>query len=158
MHFFYRESVEGHYVPNAGFLEDVVFEDPAFLQLCTSESCEGASEASNSQQNGSGSHEVGEPVDVTNSLSESNQASSSLTQFDVENVTAEEIIAGVGDLTIKENVPSEELSGHHTLSTEDVDALLDKCLLQALHTTVKDKDLPLPGSTLWYEECVLLKL
>ncbi|KAG7985184.1 hypothetical protein I3843_03G012300 [Carya illinoinensis] len=143
------ESVEGHYVPNAGFLEDVVFEDPAFLQLCTSESCEGASEASNSQQNGSGSHEVGEPVDVTNSLSESNQASSSLTQFDVENVTAEEIIAGVGDLTIKENVPSEELSDHHTLSTEDVDALLDKCLLQALHTTVKDKDLPLPGSTLW---------
>ncbi|XP_021834521.1 eukaryotic translation initiation factor 2D-like [Prunus avium] len=37
----------------------------------------------------------------------------------------------------------------HPLSTEDVDTLLEKCLLQALHTTVKDKDLPTPGSTLW---------
>lgn len=146
-------------MPNAGFLEDVVFEDPVFLQSCqTPDSCELASEASNSHQDGSGSHEVGEPVDVTNSLSEANQASSSLTQLDVENVTAEEIIAGVGDLKIKENVSSEESSDHHTLSTEDVDALLDTCLLQALHTTVKDKDLPLPGSTLWYEECVSLIL
>ncbi|KAJ0603929.1 putative SUI1 domain, PUA domain, PUA-like superfamily, SUI1 domain superfamily, Pre-PUA protein [Helianthus annuus] len=61
------ESADARYVPNAGFLEDVVFEDPSQVSL----------------------------------------------------------------------------------SVEDVDALLDKCLLQAFYTTLKDKDLPIAGSTLW---------
>lgn len=154
---FCRESVEGHYVPNAGFLEDVVFEDPAILQSCqTSESCEGAIDASNGQRNGNDNNEVGEPVDVTDILSEHNHPSSSSTQIDVENDTAEEVIADIGDLRVGNNVSSEESNDQHTLSTEDVDSLLDKCLLQALHTTVKDKDLPMPGSTLWYEGCIFL--
>jgi hypothetical protein len=146
---FYRESVEGHYVPNAGFFEDVVFEDPAILQSCqTSESYEGATDASNGQQNGNDNNEVGEPVDVTDILSEHNHPSSSSTQIDVENDTAE-VISDIGDLKVENNVSSEESNDQHTLSTQDVDSLLDKCLLQALHTTVKD--LPMPGSTLWYE-------
>jgi translation initiation factor 2D len=154
---FCRESVEGHYVPNAGFLEDIVFEDPAILQFCqTSESCEGATDASNGQRNGNDNNEVGEPVDVTDILSEHDRPSSSSTQIDVENDTAEEAIADIGDLRIENNVSSEESNDQHTLSTEDVDSLLDKCLLQALHTTVKDKDLPMPGSTLWYEGSMLL--
>jgi translation initiation factor 2D len=154
---FCRESVEGHYVPNAGFLEDIVFEDPAILQFCqTSKSCEGATDASNGQQNGNDNNELGEPVDVTDMLSEHDRPSSSSTQIDVENDTAEEVIADIGDLRIENNVSSEESNDQHTLSTEDVDSLLDKCLLQALHTTVKDKDLPMPGSTLWYEGSMLL--
>jgi len=36
------------------------------------------------------------------------------------------------------------------LTTEEIDSLLDKCLLQALYTSIKEKDLPMPGSTLWY--------
>ncbi len=43
----------------------------------------------------------------------------------------------------------EEVSGALVLTIEEMDALLDKCLLEALHVTVKDKDLPMPGSTLW---------
>ncbi|KAB1210987.1 Eukaryotic translation initiation factor 2D [Morella rubra] len=143
-----QESVEGCYVPNAGFLEDVVFEDPALLQSGeTSESYEDTANASNSQWNGSDNNRVGEPK--SDDQSERNQASSSLTQIDVENATAAEIRVGVGDLKLKENVSSEESKDQHALSIEDVDGLLDKCLLQALHTTVKDKDLPMPGSTLW---------
>lgn len=153
MDLFDRESVEGCYVPNAGFLEDVVFEDPALLQSGeTSESYEDTANASNSQWNGSDNNRVGERK--SDDQSERNQASSSLTQIDVENATAAEIRVGVGDLKLKENVSSEESKDQHALSIEDVDGLLDKCLLQALHTTVKDKDLPMPGSTLWYEECV----
>lgn len=151
---FYRESVEGRYVPNAGFFEDAVFEDPALLQSGqASDSCEGSTDVSNGQQNGDDNIEVGENVDVTDVFDETNHASSSSKQIDVDNATAEEIIGGVGDLKVTDNVLSEDLNVQHTLSTEDVDALLDKCLLQALHTTIKDKDLPMPGSTLWYVKC-----
>ncbi|KAK4570671.1 hypothetical protein RGQ29_029498 [Quercus rubra] len=144
------ESVEGRYVPNAGFFEDVVFEDPALLQSGqASDSCEGSTDVSNGQRNGDDNIEVGENVDVTDVFDEANHASSSSKQIDVDNATAEEIIGGVGDLKVTDNVLSEDLNVQHTLSTEDVDALLDKCLLQALHTTIKDKDLPMPGSTLW---------
>ncbi|GMY07946.1 eukaryotic translation initiation factor 2D [Fagus crenata] len=144
------ESVEGRYVPNAGFFEDVVFEDPALQQSSqASDSCEGTTDVSNGQQNGDDNNEVGEPIDITDVLSEPNYASSSSKQIDVDNVSAEEISACVGDLKVTDNVSSEESNDQHTLSTEDVDALLDKCLLQALHTTLKDKDLPMPGSTLW---------
>lgn len=58
----------------------------------------------------------------------------------------------MSDLKVTENVSTDgnNVEDQHTLSTEDVDEILDKCLLQALHTTVNDKDLPIPGSTLWY--------
>eukprot|EP00897_Mesotaenium_endlicherianum_P007401 jgi/Mesen1/668/ME000109S10887 len=35
------------------------------------------------------------------------------------------------------------------MTAEETDALLDRCLLQALRSTLKDKDLPIPSSTLW---------
>ncbi|KAM3681533.1 hypothetical protein ACB098_12G003700 [Castanea mollissima] len=144
------ESVEGRHVPNAGFYEDVVFEDPGLLQSGqASDSCEGSTDVSNGQRNGDDNIEVGENIDATDVFDETNHASSSSKQIDVDNATAEEIIGGVGDLKVTDNVLSGDLNVQHTLSTEDVDALLDKCLLQALHTTIKDKDLPMPGSTLW---------
>lgn len=67
---------------------------------------------------------------------------------------SEQITTSLVDLHVMEdargiepNVPN--VSEPHLVSVEGVDMLLDKCLLQALHTTVKDKDLPIPGSMLW---------
>lgn len=145
---YYRDllwgSVEGHSVPNAGFLEDVVVEDPVFLSTSqVSDSCEGAADSSNDQKNG----EEG-IIDADNANSEPN--STSATQDDFDGNIVEQVAADVGDLKLTENVDAGETNEeHHVLTTEDVDAYLDKCLLQALHTTVKDKDLPMPGSTLW---------
>ena len=142
-----RELVEGHYVPNAGFFEDVVFEDPSLSTACqTSDSCEGVNEASSDQLNDINNKEEGESVDVLDLSSEANTSSTS--HLDISNDLAEQITANVDDLKVTDEESNVEI--HHTLSTQDVDALLDKCLLQALHTTIKDKDLPMPGSTLWY--------
>ncbi|XP_017981604.1 PREDICTED: eukaryotic translation initiation factor 2D [Theobroma cacao] len=141
------ESVEGHYVPNAGFLEDAVFEDPSFLSSNQpSDSSEGAADGSDAQQSGINNEDIGESVNVNDVVSERLAAS---TQNYSENA-AEEITPDVSDLKLSENVAATESNtGHNSLSTEGVDSHLDRCLLQALHTTVKDKDLPMPGSTLW---------
>ncbi|KAL5776069.1 hypothetical protein ACOSP7_009002 [Xanthoceras sorbifolium] len=139
------ESVEGHPVPNEGFLEDMVHEDPALLsssQVFTSS--EGAADWSNDTSK----EEGGQCVDPSNVISEPNPAS--VAQNDFQNSTAEEVAADVGDLKLTEDIDADGSNvEQQLLSTEDVDAHLDKCLLQALHTTVKDKDLPMPGSTLW---------
>ncbi|XP_059631037.1 uncharacterized protein LOC132273942 [Cornus florida] len=142
------ESVEGHYVPNAGFYEDVVFGDPSLASTCqASDSREG--DALIHQQNGSDNKEVGEAIIVTDAHSDIDPVSTQ--QIDFKDDSAEQVTADMGDLKVTENASTDELTveEQHTLSTEDVDALLDKCLLQALHTTIKDKDLPMPGSTLW---------
>lgn len=64
---------------------------------------------------------------------------------------SEQITTAMVDLKFEESglCVESSLSEQHPLSVEDMDMLLDKCLLQALHTTVKDKDLPIPGSILW---------
>jgi translation initiation factor 2D len=65
----------------------------------------------------------------------------------------EEITDGVHELELPEKETTEQQSeekGHPNLTTEEVDSLLNKCLLQALYTSIKEKDLPFPGSTLWY--------
>lgn len=148
---YYRDSlwgsVEGHYVPNAGFLEDVVFEDPSLFASQTSDSCE--TDDSIDPQNGINNEEVGEASDVADAHSDLDPASQ--THTDLQNDIAEQVVADVGDLKVTENASTDELNveDQHTLSSEELDALLDKCLLQALHTTVTDKDLPIPGSTLW---------
>ncbi|XVF29815.1 hypothetical protein REPUB_Repub16aG0003600 [Reevesia pubescens] len=137
------ESVEGHYVPNAGFLEDVVFEDPSFLASNQpSDSSEGATHGSDAEQSHINNENVGESVDVNDAISETFAAS---TQNDSENAAMD-----AGDLKSTDNVAAAKSDIElHSLSIEDVDSHLDRCLLQALHTTVKDKDLPMPGSTLW---------
>lgn len=131
-------------MPNAGFLEDVVVEDPAFLSTSqVSDSCEGAADISNDQRNG----EEG-IIDIDNANSE--PSSTSATQDDFNGNIVEQVAADVGDLKLTENVDTGEMNEEqHVLTTEYVDAYLDKCLLQSLHMTVKDKDLPMPGSTLW---------
>ncbi|GFS38404.1 eukaryotic translation initiation factor SUI1 family protein [Actinidia rufa] len=136
-------SVEDHFVPNSGFLENVVFEDPSLSSCQTSDSCE--ADRSIDQQNGISSEVVGEAGNVAYAVSDQDPSSTACT--DSKNDIAERVVADVGDLKLLENVSTDELNveDQHTLSTEDIDAILDKCLLQALHTTVKDKDLPIPG-------------
>ncbi|XP_058759087.1 uncharacterized protein LOC131632346 [Vicia villosa] len=141
------ESVEGRYVPNEGFLEDVVFGHPSLLSPPSQDTdlAEASGETSNDQQNNTKSNEAEGSLDV----SELPADSSPLTRPNSDENTEDEITAGMVDLKLHNIGSSNEPNDQHTLSTSDVDLLLDKCLLQALHTTLKDKDLPIPGSTLW---------
>lgn len=128
-------------------MEDVVFEDPSFLASNQpSDSSEGATCKSDVQQSYVNNENTEGSINVNGAISDACAAS---TQNDSENA-AKEITADASDLKSTANVdaskPDIELS---SLSIEDVDSYLDRCLLQALHTTVKDKDLPMPGSTLW---------
>ncbi|KAL2996695.1 hypothetical protein AAZX31_09G001800 [Glycine max] len=142
------ESAEGHCVPNAGFFEDVVFEDPSLLQAShDSDLTEAVGETSIDQHNNPKGDGPEESLDVNEFQPDSNPA---LTMPNGnENDTAAEVTEGVADLNLRDTASANDPDDQQTLSTADVNSLLDKCLLQALHTTVKDKDLPLPGSTLW---------
>ncbi|MBA0827353.1 hypothetical protein Goarm_012138, partial [Gossypium armourianum] len=147
MHYYHlcRESVEGDYVPNSGFLEDVVLEDPSFLASNQpSDSSEGATCESDVQQSCVNNENTEGSIDVNGAISDACAASM---QNDSENA-AKEITMDASDLKSTANVDAAKLDIElSSLSIEDVDSHLDRCLLQALHTTVKDKDLPMPGST-----------
>lgn len=137
-------------MPNAGFLEDVVFEDPAFLYTYeASGSCEG--DDSMEKVNSIDNKGAADAVEVEATSSSSGHAPK--IQFHVTNEETEQLADDMVELKVIENVSTDELKAddQHPLSAEDIDLLLDKCLLQALHTTVKEKDLPMPGSTLWYD-------
>ncbi|CAH9115953.1 unnamed protein product [Cuscuta epithymum] len=139
------EATENPYVPNAGFLEDVVFEDPVFVstyEASESHECDDAIKGTSTNDNEGATQDS---VDtVTSSIC------GPKIQPDVANEDAE-LSEAIIELNVMENVSADELKedGQHPLSAEEVDTLLDKCLLHALHATVKEKDLPMPGSTLW---------
>lgn len=135
-------------MPNAGFFEDVVYEDPSLLPAShDSDLTEVAGETSNDQQKNLKGNGAEESQDVNELQPDS---TSTLTApNDNEDDTAAEVTEGVSDLKLTDTATASDPNDQHTLSTADIDSLLDKCLLQALHTTVKDKDLPMPGSTLW---------
>ena len=61
----------------------------------------------------------------------------------------ESLVTEIGNAKIDDGSMEEDLPTETPMTVEEVDALLDTCMLQALHTTVKEKDLPMPGSTLW---------
>ncbi|WOG84533.1 hypothetical protein DCAR_0103717 [Daucus carota subsp. sativus] len=135
------ESAEKCYIPNGGFLDDVVLEDPS-ISFGGQGASSNEGEASITEESGT-NNDIGVVAGVQDDLvSDSNI---------VENVLDEQVIADVQDLKLTEDGGQSNADGEQrvTLSVEEVDTLLDKCLLQALHTTVKDKDLPMPGSTLW---------
>ncbi|RAL54256.1 hypothetical protein DM860_001384 [Cuscuta australis] len=139
------EATENPYVPNAGFLEDVVFEDPTLVSTYeASESHEGEDPMKNVNTNDN-EGAVEDSVDVATSSS-CDQASK--IQSDVAHEDSE-LIEDMVELKVIEKLSEELKEVQHPMSVEDIDALLDKCLLHALHATVKEKDLPMPGSTLW---------
>ncbi|XP_076913917.1 uncharacterized protein LOC143572728 [Bidens hawaiensis] len=133
------ESAECRYVPNAGFLEDVVFEDPSLLTTSQQSDTDATSDHGNDADNR-------ESEGVMNGSEASHPHSSSNMQSNPD--IDQQVTTDFGDLKVTESDKgiTEEQS---MLSVEDVDALLDQCLLQAFYTTVKDKDLPIAGSTLW---------
>lgn len=139
----FRESAEGRYVPNAGFLEDVVFEDPSLSTISQQSDNDAASDHDNDADN--------TQSDVAMNGSDASYPDSS-SKIQSNPTTDQQIMTDFDDLKVSENVQSDKGSNEdqNTLSVEDVDALLDKCLLQAFYTTLKDKDLPIAGSTLWY--------
>lgn len=144
------ESAEGRYIPNDGFLEDVVLEDPT--SIATSQAA-GLSES--------------EVVDALEHLLQGSGHNSEKdvhhgTEFDsrheptkqlcVENEDSDQVVKDLNALKVTDDIEEQASSGKGqlaTMSVEEIDVLLDKCLLQALYTTVKDKDVPMPGSTLW---------
>ncbi|KAG9457065.1 hypothetical protein H6P81_001573 [Aristolochia fimbriata] len=159
---FYRDSlwdsVEGHYVPNAGFLEDAVFEDPSLLSAAETSGACGVVDDSPIEALGKTENE-GDAEQLMHSQLESRrdangsaQDADGSTHIDNKSAVCEEIREDVKSLKIADGVSPEESTdekGQRPLSIEEIDTLLDKCLLQALHTTVIDKDLPMSGSTLW---------
>ncbi|PKU86392.1 eukaryotic translation initiation factor 2D isoform X1 [Dendrobium catenatum] len=142
---FLWELAEGRYIPNGGFLEDIVIEDPA---LCTTSH---TSDASGDTLNDA----LDTVIDKNEQLLDipvvhAEEDADSL-HGDSKNDDLGEMAADMARLNVSVSVSAEEqneVRGHVGQSNE-IDALLDKCLLQALHTTVKDKDLPLSGSILW---------
>ncbi|XP_042457758.1 eukaryotic translation initiation factor 2D-like [Zingiber officinale] len=143
---FLWQSAEGHYVPNAGFFEDVVMEDPDSLPV--SQPLNLPLDVSNDEDVNMSERET---VDILNTnASEVIDAPAISDSSSIQN--PEEITSEISGLKVSERVAAESSNDdkeQQILSTEEIDALLEKCLLQALHTTVKDKDLPMPGSTLW---------
>lgn len=142
------ESAENCYVPNTGFLEDVVFEDPALISTSqASDSRE--NDALVGQGNASNNEEIEDAPNVKNIPSILDPTSTEETVV-ITDITEQRVTA-MDDMRVVENASEAELNvdNQHSLSAEDVDAILEGCLLQALHTTVLDKDLPMPGSTLW---------
>ncbi|CAL9203552.1 uncharacterized protein LOC135631935 [Musa acuminata AAA Group] len=140
------QSAEGHYIPNAGFLEDVVMEDPNLLSV--SQPADEPLDASNDEDHVNTAER--DRVD-TSSIHATTDIDAPM-NLDVTDQISEEMTTDISGLKVSDNVTAEEPSDEkeqQTLSSEEIDALLDKCLLQALHATVKDKDLPMPGSTLW---------
>ncbi|KAL1533954.1 eukaryotic translation initiation factor 2D-like [Salvia divinorum] len=149
---YYRDTLwelaENCCIPNAGFLEDVVFEDPALYS---------ASSASDSFDiNSSAGQMTAMTHESTGDASLADGAapishSAPDTDHSVVNEGGEQVNSAMADLQVAENasISDSNVDDQHPLSVEDVDSLLDKCLLQALHTTIKDKDLPMLGSILW---------
>lgn len=142
------ESAENCYVPNTGFLEDVVFEDPALISTSqASDSRE--NDALVGQGNASNNEEIEDAPNVKNipSILDPTSTEETVVRTDI----TEQRVTAMDDMRVVENASEAELNvdNQHSLSAEDVDAILEGCLLQALHTTVLDKDLPMPGSTLW---------
>lgn len=131
-----------------GFLQDIVLEDPALSSVsqtsdsCNDDSSPGLTNAINKEQKRDAC-----AADGASSV----LVDASMEDPTVMNEVSEQITTAMVDLQVEENASGFEttVSEQHPLSVEEIDRLLDKCLLQALHTTVKDKDLPVPGSILW---------
>lgn len=144
------ESAEGRYIPNDGFLEDVVLEDPT--SIATSQAA-GLSEsevvdALEHLLQGSG-HDSEKDVHHGTEFDSRHEPTK---QLCVENEDSDQVVKDLNALKVTDDIEEQAGSGKGqlaTMSVEEIDVLLDKCLLQALYTTVKDKDVPMPGSTLW---------
>ncbi|AQK71774.1 Ligatin [Zea mays] len=133
------DSADGCYVPNEGFFDDIVVEDPN--PVSTSQAPDSAEEPEVTNDGSVSAEDAG--VDISDNHG---------TNPGIQIEAVEEITDVVNELKLPEDKTTEQAPvemEHHNLRTEEIDSLLDKCLLQALYTSIKEKDLPMPGSTLW---------
>lgn len=147
MDFSSRESAENCYVPNAGFLEDVVLEDPS--SVAAPEESDSYTQETCALEEQDDEHNVHPDLVVGSELqSENDDQFQNTDKIETSKVMEEE----VSSLSIADSLPAgpSDEKEQRSLSSEEIDALLDKCLLQALHTSVMEIDLPISGSTLWY--------
>lgn len=147
MEFSSRESAENRYVPNAGFLEDVVFEDPSFV--AAPEESDSYTQETCALEEQDDEHNVQPDLVVGSELQSENDDQFQISDKIETSEVMEEALSGLSIADSAPAGPSDEKE-QHSLSSEEIDALLDKCLLQALHNSVVEKDLPISGSTLWY--------
>ncbi|KAK8948579.1 hypothetical protein KSP39_PZI006117 [Platanthera zijinensis] len=139
------ESAEDRHIPNTGFLEDIVIEDPSLYALPQiSDAREDILYDAVDTVSGNDERQVDVPAVHTEQDTDSLPG-------DCKNDDLEELGEGITRLNVSESGSAEEQNEakEHRALPSEIDALLDKFLLQALHTSVKDNDLPLPGSTLW---------
>ncbi|KAK8656893.1 hypothetical protein V6N13_098828 [Hibiscus sabdariffa] len=119
------ESVEGHFVPNLGFLEDVVVGDPSFLASNQpSDSLEGATCESDVPESCINNENTEDSIDVNDSISDTFASS---TQNDSKN-SAKEITTDDCDLKSANVANAKSDIDLLSLSIEEVDSHLDSCL------------------------------
>eukprot|EP00249_Psilotum_nudum_P022291 c28459_g1_i1 orf=369-2228(-) len=148
------ETAEGRHVPNAGFLEDVVVEDPAFLSAvhAPADTYETDAIDTHGRDHNAPSSKEGEILDGENEAGCNEAETLNDTNVGTAGEGAKDLASELEGLKVNDGAVVDgenEAAGSGGLTVEEMDALLDRCLLQALHTTVKEKDLPMPGSTLW---------
>lgn len=144
------ESAEGAYVPNDGFLEGIVRADPRYMagessQPLPVDLAELDAGSIAGDLNGSGSELDGERAAVGDEIESTLGRSPNLAA----NKEVEDFALDIEGLRTTEGTGGESETVELPMTADEMDELLDKCLLQALHTTMKEKDLPMPGSTLW---------
>ncbi|GAQ79177.1 eukaryotic translation initiation factor SUI1 family protein [Klebsormidium nitens] len=142
---YYRDALwdlpEGKYSPNEGFGEKMVMGIGAGEEAGNAEAPDGGNEngdANVHEGSGESLHEEG---------------SDSGLEREVEGLTIDGAQAGGPGRELEGGEKGEtETEGEKAAAAmrpEEMDRLLDECLLQALYTTVKDKDLPMPAGNLW---------
>lgn len=139
------ESAEGRYVPNEGFFEDMVGKDPACVTGGSSEGLPDENARSVDEDDTGTVSEQEEGKDADHGMTLSPQ---DIPQ-EAANKEVEGLASEIESVKVDGGAEEEGESMETPMTVEEIDALLDKCLLQALHTTVKEKELPMPGSTLW---------
>lgn len=149
------ESAEGGHVPNEGFLEDMVRDDPAHVKAGSDQALpiglvevDGRSFVKDLDSNANEPHETRvvpcQEIDSTAEGSSKLSANQEGEENELEGLASE-----IESLRTHNCAAGDSESVDLPITVEEMDLLLDKCLLQALHMTVKENDLPMPGSTLW---------
>lgn len=132
--FIKRESSEGRYIPNPGFRADMVVENPELSQKSSLDS-ESTGEKSLEEENPEISGELEQIKDSRKTIE--GKISEETSKFE--------------SLDLGENSGENEGNAELAVVPDSMDSLLDKCLLQTLKVVIKDKDLPILGSSLWWD-------
>ncbi|GJP32236.1 hypothetical protein CLOM_g16830 [Closterium sp. NIES-68] len=158
---YYRDSLwetaEGSYVPNKGFLADIVVPDPDAPAQASPEgqstdpdtspqhTLAAAAAAAAAEQ---AEEDYGAAVAAAASVSDSpQQLAEPLRQMGLDATGAS--AGGVGDSGAGDGEVGEQAAAAAQATPAQMDDLLDRCLLQALSVSIKPTHLPLGASSLW---------